>query len=62
MPEISIQKQCAGLTDLVHVESFGEPVGELPKQTDRGFFVFLATKPQVYLVVYRSPNARDKQN
>jgi uncharacterized cupin superfamily protein len=38
MPEISIQKQCAGLTDLVHVESFGEPVGDLPKQTDRGFF------------------------
>jgi len=38
MPEISIQKQCAKLTDLVHTESFGEPVGQLPKQTDSGFF------------------------
>ncbi|MBT3187738.1 MAG: DUF861 domain-containing protein [Anaerolineae bacterium] len=38
MPEISIQKQCATLTDLVDTESFGEPVGELPKQTDSGFF------------------------
>lgn len=38
MPEISIQKQCATLTDLVSVESFGEPVGALPKQTDSGFF------------------------
>lgn len=38
MPEISIQKQCAILTDLVDVDSFGEPVGPLPKQTDSGFF------------------------
>ena len=38
MPEISIQKQCAGLTDLVLAESFGEPIGDLPKQTDSGFF------------------------
>ena len=38
MPEISLQNQCAGLTDLVDVESFGEPVGKLPKQTDSGFF------------------------
>lgn len=38
MPEISIQKQCASLTDLVETESFGEPVGPLPKQTDSGFF------------------------
>ena len=38
MPEISVQKQCAGLTDLVDVESFGEPVGEFPRQTDSGFF------------------------
>ncbi len=38
MPEISIQKQCASLTDLVDTESFGEPVGQLPKQTDSGFF------------------------
>ena len=38
MPEISVQHQCAGLTDLVDVESFGEPIGELPKQTDSGFF------------------------
>ena len=38
MPEISIQKQCASLQDLVLTDSFGEPVGPLPKQTDSGFF------------------------
>ena len=38
MPEISAQKQCIELKDLVHAESFGEPVGALPKQTDSGFF------------------------
>lgn len=38
MPEICVQHQCASLTDLVAVESFGEPVGELPKQTDSGFY------------------------
>lgn len=38
MPEISIQKQCASLTDLVDCESFGTPIGDLPKQTDSGFF------------------------
>ncbi len=38
MPEISIQKQCADLSDLVVAESFGEPIGELPKQTDSGFY------------------------
>ena len=38
MPEISVQKQCAGLSDLVLTESFGEPIGPLPKQTDSGFF------------------------
>lgn len=38
MPEISVQKQCASLTDLVPVGSFGEPIGPLPKQTDNGFF------------------------
>ena len=38
MPEISMQKQCSALTDLVHVDSFGEPVGDLPKQTDSSFF------------------------
>ncbi len=38
MPEISIQKQCATLTDLVDAPSFGEPVGKLPKQTDSSFF------------------------
>ena len=37
MPEISIQKQCASLTDLIDTESFGEPIGELPRQTDSGF-------------------------
>lgn len=38
MPEISIQNQCAALTDLVAVESFGEPIGDLPEQTDSPFF------------------------
>lgn len=38
MPEISIQKQCANLTDLIKTESFGDPIGDLPKQTDSGFF------------------------
>lgn len=38
MPEISVQKACASLTDLVGAPSFGEPVGPLPKQTDKGFF------------------------
>ncbi len=38
MPEISIQNQCASLTDLIDTDSFGEPIGELPRQTDSGFF------------------------
>lgn len=38
MPEISVQHQCASLSDLVKVDSFGEPVGPLPLQTDSGFF------------------------
>ena len=37
MPEISVQHQCASLTDLVEVESFGAPIGPLPLQTDKGF-------------------------
>jgi len=38
MPEISIQKQPAKLTDLVLTESFGEPIGSLPEQTNNSFF------------------------
>ena len=38
MPEISVQHQPASLTDLVPCESFGEPVGPLPKQTDGAFY------------------------
>lgn len=38
MPEVSIQKQCASISDLVEVDSFGTPVGPLPLQTDKGFF------------------------
>lgn len=38
MSEISIQKQCASLTDLTKCDSFGEPIGDLAKQTDSGFF------------------------
>ena len=37
MPEIKVQHQCAGLTDLEPTDSFGEPVGALPRQTDSGF-------------------------
>ena len=37
MPELSIQHQCAALTNLVACESFGVPIGELPKQTDASF-------------------------
>jgi uncharacterized cupin superfamily protein len=38
MPEISVQHQCASLTDLKPCDSFGEPVGPLPLQTDSGFY------------------------
>jgi uncharacterized cupin superfamily protein len=38
MPEISVQKQCLALANLGDVESFGAPIGELPKQTNAGFF------------------------
>jgi uncharacterized cupin superfamily protein len=34
MPEIKAQYQCANLTDLIPADSFGEPIGDLPKQTD----------------------------
>lgn len=38
MPEISVQHQPLGLAGLVEADSFGEPVGALPLQTDLGFF------------------------
>jgi uncharacterized cupin superfamily protein len=38
MPEISVQHQCAAIKDMVGVESFGVPIGDLPKQMDNGFF------------------------
>lgn len=38
MNEISVQHQCHSLTDLEPADSFGEPVGSLPAQTDKGFF------------------------
>ncbi|MFK7830669.1 MAG: cupin domain-containing protein [Congregibacter sp.] len=38
MPEISVQHQCANLGGLELVDTFGEPVGPLPRQTDKGFF------------------------
>ena len=37
MPEIKSQHQCLNLDDLKRAESFGEPIGELPLQTDSGF-------------------------
>ncbi|MCH7830905.1 MAG: DUF861 domain-containing protein [Proteobacteria bacterium] len=38
MPEISVQHQCVTLADLVAVESFGTPIGDLPEQTDKPFY------------------------
>ncbi len=38
MPEISVQKQCLKLSNLGAVDSFGTPIGKLPKQTNAGFF------------------------
>ncbi len=38
MPEIIVQSKCANLADLVDAPSFGEPVGDLPKQTDSCFY------------------------
>ena len=38
MPEISVQHQPKSLTDLELCDTFGEPVGPLPKQTDKGFY------------------------
>ena len=38
MPEIESQHDCVGLTNLESVESFGEPVGELPLQTGANFY------------------------
>ena len=38
MPEISVQHQCAALTGLVPVDSFGTPIGALPGQTDCSFY------------------------
>jgi uncharacterized cupin superfamily protein len=37
MPEITVQHQCAQLTDLIDADSFGEPIGPLPRQTDSAF-------------------------
>ena len=38
MPEIKVQHSCASLKGLVDVDSFGTPVGPLPRQTDANFF------------------------
>ena len=38
MPEIQAQHNCIHLSDLEPVDSFGEPVGELPKQTGNNFY------------------------
>jgi len=37
MPEIKAQHQCIDLDDLIETDSFGNPIGPLPKQTDSGF-------------------------
>ncbi|MEO1042028.1 MAG: cupin domain-containing protein [Pseudomonadota bacterium] len=39
MPEISVQHQCATLTGLEKAPSFGTPIGQLPLQTDKSFFL-----------------------
>ena len=38
MTSISIQKTPLQLTDLVHSPTFGEPIGELPVQTENVFY------------------------
>ncbi|MEX0706706.1 MAG: cupin domain-containing protein [Woeseia sp.] len=38
MPEISVQHQCASLSNLKPTATFGTPVGSLPEQTDGCFF------------------------
>ena len=37
MPEIKSQHQCLNLDGLKETESFGEPIGNLPKQIDSEF-------------------------
>jgi uncharacterized cupin superfamily protein len=37
-PEIAVQEQCAGLTNPADEESFGTPIGDLPKQTNARYF------------------------
>ena len=48
MTEISIKKQPATLTGLEECESFGEPGGALPLQTNTGFFEGELAKGQLY--------------
>lgn len=50
MPEISIQKQRAALTDLVACESFGEPIGDLPKGW-KGTSEVVETVRKVYMII-----------
>jgi uncharacterized cupin superfamily protein len=38
MSNLYVQKQPLQLTDLEHCDSFGEPIGDLPKQTANEFF------------------------
>ncbi|MFT4654300.1 MAG: hypothetical protein ACI82S_001955 [Patiriisocius sp.] len=38
MTSISIQKAPLKLTDLVHSPTFGEPIGDLPVQTESCFY------------------------
>ncbi len=59
MPEISSQHQCAALADLIAVESFGTPIGDLPAQTDswifprgwKGTAEVVATVRKVYMII-----------
>lgn len=48
MPEIAVQPQVAAITDFEPCESFGEPVGPLPRQTANGFFEGEAYAGTVY--------------
>ena len=48
MPEISVQKDARNLTHLEDCESFGEPIGVLPRQTNAGFFEGECLKGQMY--------------
>ena len=51
MPEISIQKQCAGLTNLADEESFGAPIGDLSIDKNDGVATYTPGGQLSYTIV-----------